>query len=209
LRPAAGWRYRDWRKCLPEIQDCLIEIFFCIVHYRRQEIILAPQAAGAGIFSLFTDYVADYVADCEPCELSRFVGIDGADHMAQKISDDDALLLAQILRSFGLDETTSAARFVESLTFDAIFREEWERICGSQHQFDFYDRLADDIFDALENHGDLENSVRERAGQLLREIEARYASLLGEIQAQYAWICKHVVSMGSRRDGSKTEFLPF
>lgn len=129
--------------------------------------------------------------------------------MVQKISDDDALLLAQILRSFDLDETTSAARFVESLTFDAIFREEWERICGNQHQFYFYDRLADDIFDALENHGDLENSVRERAGQLLREIEARYASLLGEIQAHYEWICKHMVSMGSRRGGSKTEFLPF
>jgi hypothetical protein len=204
-----GWRCRDWRKCLPEIQDCLIETFFRIVHYRRQEIILASQAAGAGIFSLLTDCVTDCVTDCEPCELSRFVGIDGVDHMGQKISDDDALSLAQILRSFDLDETTSAARFVESLTFDAIFREEWERICGSQYQFHFYDRLADAIFDALENHGDLENSVRERAGQLLREIEARYTSLLGEIQAQYEWICKHIVSMGSRRDGSKTEFLPF
>jgi len=139
--------------------------------------------------------------DHEPCELPRFAGTDGADHMAQKISDDDALLLAQVLRSFNLDETTSAARFIESLTFDAIFREEWERICGNQHQFHFYDRLADDIFDALENHADLENSVRERAGQLLREIEARYASLLGEIQAHYEWICKHMVYMGSRRGG--------
>lgn len=124
--------------------------------------------------------------------------------MAQKILDDDAMLLAQVLRSFNLDETTSAARFIESLTFDAIFREEWERICGNQHQLHLYDRLADDIFDALENHGDLENSVRERASQLLREIEAQYAGLLGEIQAHYEWISKHMVSMGSYRRGSMT-----
>lgn len=102
--------------------------------------------------------------------------------MAQKILDDDFMLLAQVLRSFNLDETTSAARFIESLALDLIFREEWERICGNQHQLHLYDRLADGIFEALENHGNLEQSVRERACQLLQQIEAQYASLLGEIR---------------------------
>ncbi|NKI69355.1 hypothetical protein GN109_07995 [Collimonas pratensis] len=115
--------------------------------------------------------------------------------MAQKISDTDALLLAQELRSFDLDETTSAARFIESLTFDAIFREEWERICGSLHQLHFYDRLADDIFEALEKPGTLENSVRLKIDQLLQEIEARYTSLLGEIHAHRKWIYKYMASV--------------
>jgi hypothetical protein len=114
--------------------------------------------------------------------------------MRQKISDDDALLLAQVLRSFNLDETTSAARFIESLTFDEIFREEWESICGNQHQLQFYDRLADDIFDALENKEDVENSVREKASQLLREIETQYVQLLGEIQWHYEWLSKYLIS---------------
>jgi hypothetical protein len=114
--------------------------------------------------------------------------------MRQKISDDDALLLAQVLRSFNLDETTSAARFIESLTFDDIFREEWESICGNQHQLQFYDRLADDIFDALENKEDVENSVREKASQLLREIETQYVQLLGEIQWHYEWLSKYLIS---------------
>ena len=114
--------------------------------------------------------------------------------MAQKISDN-ALLLAQTLRSFDLDETTSAARFIESLICDVIFREEWERICGNQHQLHFYDRLADDIFDALTKHGTLENSMRLKVGQLLQEIEAQYASLLGEIQAHNKWIYRYMASM--------------
>lgn len=127
--------------------------------------------------------------------------------MAEKISDDDALLMAQILRSFNLDETTSAARFIESLTFDTIFREEWESICGNQHQLQFYDRVADAIVDALEKHGDMESSMRERACQLLREIETQYANMLGEIQTHYEWLCNYLVSMGSRRDRSSSGLL--
>lgn len=139
---------------------------------------------------------------------NRRISNDGAADVTEKISDDDALLLAQILRSFNLDETTSAARFVESLTFDAIFREEWESISGNQHQLHFYDSLADAIFDALENHEDMEDSVRERASQLLGEIETQYANLLGEIQAHYEWLCNYLISARSRRDRSTREFMP-
>ena len=127
--------------------------------------------------------------------------------MAEKISDDDALLIAQILRSFNLDETTSAARFIESLTFDTIFREEWESICGDQHQLQFYDRVADAIVDALEKHGDMENSMRERACQLLRDIENHYAGMLAEIQVHYEWLCNYLISAGSRRDRPKSGFM--
>ncbi|NKI69323.1 hypothetical protein GN109_07830 [Collimonas pratensis] len=119
--------------------------------------------------------------------------------MAHKILDDDAMLLAQVLGSLNLDETAGTARFMESLAFDAIFREDWERICGNLDQLHFYDSLAAGMFDALENHGDLENAMRERAGQLLREVEAQYDGLLDEIEENYEWICKHMVSMEIHR----------
>ncbi|AMP00192.1 hypothetical protein CAter282_2315 [Collimonas arenae] len=97
--------------------------------------------------------------------------------MTQRILDDGPLLLAQMLRSFNLDETTSAARFIESLTFDEIFREEWESIFGNQQQLQFYNRISADISDAMKNHNDLENSVQEKAGQLLDEVRAHYEQL--------------------------------
>jgi len=128
----------------------------------------------------------------------KFVWFDGENDMARKAPDDDPLLLAQILRSFNLDETTSAARFIESLAFDTIFREEWESIYGNQHQLQFYDRLADDIFDALENHGGVENSVREQASQLL-----------GEIQGHYEWLCKHLLGTENREIDQKRKSCLF
>jgi hypothetical protein len=54
----------------------------------------------------------------------------------------------------------------------------------------FYDRLTDAIFDALEKHEDVENSVWEKAIQLLRKIETQYANLLGEIQEHHEWLYK-------------------
>jgi hypothetical protein len=118
--------------------------------------------------------------------------------MVQRISDDDALLLAQILRSFNLDETTSAARFIESLTFDSIFLEEWESSCGNQPQLQFYGTLAEFILDALANHDDLDNSVREKAGKLL-----------GEIEAHYEWLSKYLVSARRKIDRPRREFMFF
>ncbi|MEO6918770.1 MAG: hypothetical protein ABI188_06870 [Collimonas sp.] len=94
--------------------------------------------------------------------------------MIGKISDDDALILAKELRSFDLNETTSVARFVESLIFDPIFCEEWERICSMPPELQFYGTLADAILNALANQ---ENWFQERANQLLVQIEAHYESL--------------------------------
>jgi hypothetical protein len=131
------------------------------------------------------------------CNYSRFQ-IDGEDNMVEKISDDDALLLAQILRSFNLDETTSAARFIESLTFDAIFLEEWERICGHQPQLQFYGTLAEAILDGLANHGDVDNAVREKASQLLVEIEAHYE-----------WLSNYMNSSRGRDARPRMAFRPY
>lgn len=117
--------------------------------------------------------------------------------MVEKASDGDALLLAQILRSFNLDETTSAARFIESLIFDSIFLEEWERACGSQPQLHFYGRLADAILDGLANRRDVDNSVREKASQLLVEIEAHYE-----------WLSKYMISAGGRDVRQGRDLLP-
>jgi hypothetical protein len=129
------------------------------------------------------------------CNYSRFQ-TDEVDNMVEKISDDDALLLAQILRSFNLDETTSAARFIESLTFDAVFLEEWERICGHQPQLQFYGTLADAILDGLANHSDVDSLVREKANQLLVEIEAHYE-----------WLSKYMASCGGREVRPRREFM--
>jgi hypothetical protein len=131
------------------------------------------------------------------CGYSRFSDRQG-NNMLQNISDDDALLLAQILRSFNLDETTSAARFIESLTFDAIFLEEWESVCGSQPQLRFYGRLADAILDGLANHSDVDNSVREKATQLLAEIEAHYE-----------WLSNYMNTSRAVDARPRMEFLPY
>ncbi|MEO6921035.1 MAG: hypothetical protein ABI171_18795 [Collimonas sp.] len=98
--------------------------------------------------------------------------------MIEKISSDDALLLAKELRSLDLDETTSAARFIESLISDAIFCEEWERTCSISPQLQFYGTLADAILCALRNNDNEENSLWEKAGQLLDQIEAHHESLI-------------------------------